>query len=91
MSWSSFITGSVGVWTIKGASALGLGMITYAGFSYIKGQVATTITNALGSVGGGAYQIIALAGFVDAVGIWLGALTAAVTLLSYKRFGVMTA
>lgn len=89
MSWASFITGGIGVWTIKGATALGLGVVTYAGFSAIKSQVASAITNSLGALSGGAYQIVALAGFVDAVGIWLGALTAMVTLLSFKRYGVM--
>lgn len=90
MSWASFITGNIGAWTIKGGAAIGLGTVTYAGFTALKGQLDSAITGALGSLGGGAYQVVALAGFVDAVGIWLGAMTAAVTLLSFKRFGAMT-
>lgn len=91
MSWANFISGSIGVWTIKGATALGIGTVTYAGFTALKAELSSAITGALGQVGGGAYQIIALAGFIDGIGIWLGAMTAAVTLLTFKRFGVMTA
>lgn len=90
MSWASFISAGVGTWTVKGATALGLGLVTYAGFSAIKNAAASAVTGALGNLGGGAYQVLALAGFVDAVGIWLGALTTMVTLLSFKRFGVLT-
>lgn len=90
MSWASVLTGHMGVWAIKGSTAIGLGTVTYAGFTALKSQLDSAITGALGSLGGGAYQVVALAGFVDAVGIWLGALTAAVTLLSFKRFGAMT-
>lgn len=90
MSLASMITGNIGVWVIKGSTALGLGMVTYAGFSALKSQLDTAITGALGSLGSGAYQILALAGFIDAVGIALGAMTAAVTILSMKRFGAMT-
>lgn len=91
MSWASFVATGVGVWAKKGVAALGVGVITYAGWSAIKAQLATAVGNALGSVGGNAYQILALAGFVDAVGIWLGALTTAVSLLAIKRLGVLNA
>lgn len=90
MSWANFISGNVGVWAIKGSTALGIGTITYAGFLALKTQLDSAITGALGSIGGGAYQIMALAGFIDAIGIALGAMTAAVTILSMKRFGAMT-
>jgi hypothetical protein len=91
MSWAHFIATGIGGWAKKGAAALGVGVITYAGWSAIKGQVATAITNALGAMGGDVYQLLALAGFVDAIGIWLGALTTAVSLLAIKRLGVLSA
>lgn len=91
MSWAAFVAGGVKGWVIKGASALGVGAITYTGFAVIKDQVSGVITSSLGSVAGSAYQVIALAGFVDAVGVWLGALSVAVTLLSFKRLGALSA
>lgn len=91
MSWASFISAGIGVWAKKGVAALGVGVITYAGWEAIKGQVGTAVTNALGGIGGDVYQVLALAGFIDAVGIWLGALTTAVSLLAIKRLGVLTA
>lgn len=66
--------------------ALGIGLMTYAGFASVQGQIQSAIDFALGSAPMAVYQIIALGGMVDAVGIWLGALSAAVVLLSLKRF-----
>lgn len=89
MSWASMIAAGVGAWAKKGAVSLGLGFVTYAGFQALKDQLASYVTSAWGQIPGDVYSILALGGFVDAVGIWLGALTTVVALLSLKRMGVL--
>lgn len=89
MSWASFISGSIGAWAVKAVTSIGVGTVTYVGFSAAKNAISSTITASLGNLGGGAYQILALAGFVDSIGIWLGAMTAAVTLLSFKKLALL--
>lgn len=90
MSWGLFISASVGVWVKKALAAIGVGAITYAGWSVIKTQISSSISGALGGLAGSVYDVLALAGLVDAIGIWLGAMTAAVTLLSIDKLGLLT-
>lgn len=91
MSWATFISAGIGPWVKKGASSLGLGLITYAGFQAIKDQLAQAVATMWGGIPSDIYSVIALAGFVDAVGVWMGAITTAVALLSFKRLGVLQA
>lgn len=89
MSWQSFISGSVSTWTKKGAASLGLGLISYVGFEAAKAQISGAISDLLTGIPSDAYQLFALAGFIDAIGVWLGALTAAVAFHSFGRLGVL--
>lgn len=91
MSWASFISAGVGIWAKKATVALGVGLVTFAGFQGIKAQLANLIQSSWGGLPGDVYQILALGGFVDGVGIWLGAVTTAITLLTIKRLGVLQA
>lgn len=90
MSWATFIAGGVAGWVKRGAGALGVGVVTYTGFAALRDQVVQAVTGALGGLSGDVYQVIALAGFVDAVGVWMGAFGVVVTLLSFKRLGVLS-
>ncbi|NMG66810.1 DUF2523 domain-containing protein [Azoarcus indigens] len=89
MSWASFISAGVGAWAKKAAGSLGLGLVTYVGFTALKNQFAAAIQGSMGALSGDVYSVLALGGFVDAVGIWLGALTTVVSLLTIKRLGVI--
>ena len=89
-SWATFVGTGIAAWVKKGAAALGVGAITYTGFSLLRDQVSSAVTGALGGLSGSVYQLVALAGFVDAVGVWLGALGVVVTLLSFKRLGALS-
>jgi hypothetical protein len=91
MSWAAFITAGIGGWVKKGAASLGLGLVSYVGFQAIKSQLDSAMTGMWTGMGADVYSVVALAGFVDAVGIWLGALTTAVSLLSFQRLGVLQA
>jgi hypothetical protein len=70
-------------------AALGFGIITYVGFQVVKDQVQDAITAALTGMPLAVYQILALGGFVDSIGIWLGALTAAVAAMAIKKLGLL--
>lgn len=69
--------------------ALGFSVVTYTGFQSIKSAVGSAITSYLGEIPSSIYQVLALAGFVDAIGIWLGAFTVAVALMTVKRFALL--
>lgn len=69
--------------------ALGFGLITYTGFVSIKSTIDSQITSYLSSLTLPIYQLLGLIGFIDAVGIWLGALTTVVGVLAVKRFGLL--
>lgn len=90
-SWATFVASGVAGWVKKGAAALGLGVVSYVGWQAINAQIQSAVTGALSGLTGDVYQVVALAGFVDAVGIWLGAATSAVSLLAIKRLGVLNA
>lgn len=88
-SWSDWLTAGIGTWVIKGVAALGLGVVTYKGWDFVKGQLDSAISGAVGSMGADVYKLVSLAGFIDAIGIWLGAMTAAVVLLSFKKLSML--
>lgn len=69
--------------------ALGFGLITYAGFTTIKGQLDSQIISYMGNMAASIYQLLGLIGFVDAIGIWMGALTACVSVLTAKRLALI--
>lgn len=89
MSWQAFIAGSVGVWAKKALASVGVGMIVYTGFLVFKGQIDSAIQNMFSGLPADAYQLFALAGLVDVVGVWLGALSAAAAFLSFRRLGLL--
>lgn len=91
MSWAGFISAGVGGWVRQGAASLGIGLVSYAGFTAIKVQVATAMSSALGGLPADVLAVLGLAGFGTAVGIWLGAMTTVASMMAFKRLGVMQA
>lgn len=91
MSWASFISAGVGSWVRQGAASLGIGLISYVGFSSIKSQVAAAMSAALGGLPADVFAVLGLAGFGTVIGIWLGAMTTVASMMAFKRLGVMQA
>lgn len=89
MSWAAFIGGSVGIWTKKAIASLGMGVIAFVGFTAARDIIDDGIQSMLSGIPADAYQIIALAGFIDALGVWLGALTAAATFHAFGKIGML--
>jgi hypothetical protein len=84
-----FLAGIAGPIVRRVLAALGFGLISYVGFQAIKDQVSAAITASLSGMPQAVYQVLALAGFVDAIGIWLGALTAAAAAMMIKKLGLL--
>ena len=86
MNIASWIASLVGPLVNRVLLSLGFGFISiYASLVYIKGQIDSKMNEYLGQLWPDVYSIAALAGFVDAIGIWLGALTAVITFMGLKR------
>jgi len=80
------------VWPLakKVLASLGIGFLTYEGLTLVGAQVQSAVLSSWGAVGGATIQILSLAGFTDAVGIMLSAITAKVALVAIGRLGKVT-
>lgn len=88
-SWGGFLAGAVGPLAKKALVSLGVGVISYAAAKAVIDQVSASITSSMAGIGGDVYQLLALAGFVDAVSICLAAVTTAAALAFGKRLGML--
>lgn len=70
-------------------AALGMGVITYGGFSVVLDQIRGLIQGNLSSLPTNIAQLIGLFGVHQAMGIILGAYASRITLLTTKRVGVI--
>lgn len=89
MSWAAFIGAGVAGWARKALAGVGIGVVSLAGLTVLKDQVDSMVRAALGGLAADAYSVLALAGFIDVVNIWLAALTIVVTLAGGKRLGLL--
>ena len=71
--------------------ALGIGVLTYAGYSAIIDQVKSAVIAQWGNLGTVTAQILSLGGYGEALGIILGAMVARAALMAAARFGKITA
>lgn len=69
--------------------SLGLGWITFEGTTLVAENLRDRIADSFGQVNAGVYDLLAMAGFIDAVGITLGAIFAIVGLMSAAKLGKM--
>lgn len=69
--------------------ALGFGFVSYASLNAFKSALDSAISAALSAINPSVYQVMALAGFVDIVGIWLGAFTFVIAFLAVKKLRII--
>jgi cell division protein FtsX len=74
-----------GAMAVRALTSIGFGIVVIVGWQSIKDTIETLIDNNLTMVHPDVLAIISKMGFIDAIGIWLGALTALVTLYGMKR------
>jgi Protein of unknown function (DUF2523). len=89
MSWAAFIGAGVAVWAKKVLISLGIGVVSYAGLTILKGQLEAYIFSAIAGIPADAYSIFAMAGMIDAINIWLSAFTVIVTMMAGKKLGML--
>lgn len=80
------LAGSAAAITKRVVAALGFGFVTFTGFQEIKGEIVQGIQSAINAIPADVFAIAAKAGFIDMVGIWLGAATTVISFLMLKRF-----
>lgn len=90
MAWAAFLLSIAWPLVKKVLIALGVGYVSYVGYSAIQEQIAGAIQSQLGALASDTYQLLALAGFIDAVGIMLGGLAAVAALMAIRRLGVLS-
>jgi len=84
-----FLAAFAAVSTQKILVSLGFGLIVFTGFQTLKYQFEAAIDASIGGMSADIYGIISLAGFVDVIGIWLGAWTVVGTMAITKRIGIL--
>lgn len=67
--------------------ALGVGVVSFTGLTLLANQVRDQVLANLSGLTGDAYQVIAMSGAFEAIGILLGALSARAVLMAMERFG----
>lgn len=70
-------------------AALGIGIISYTGFSIVLNQLESAIQNNLNGVGSDVAAILGLAGMGQALGIIFGGFTARIALQAISKLGVL--
>lgn len=89
MPLAAFLLAIVGSLAKRVLVALGFGFISFVGFQVIKDQLGALISSSLGSMPSAVYQILALGGVVDALGIWLGAITTVISFIAFKKLAAL--
>jgi hypothetical protein len=89
MAWAAFLAAIAGSLAKRVLAAIGIGVLTFAGFTALKTQFDSLITGYLGSMIGSVYQILALGGIVDSIGIWAGAVTTVISVTALKKLAMV--
>lgn len=85
----AFLAGAAAPLVKKVLVALGIGIVSYGGLSVLYGQAQSLVVSHWGQLGGAALQIGSLAGFPQACGIILSALSARIALVAVQRFALV--
>ncbi len=71
---------------IKLLAVLGFGFISYEGFDILIDSFISLVQGNLGGMGGNIASIISMAGFTDAIGYFLSAVSTKAALVATKKF-----
>lgn len=66
--------------------ALGFGFVTYAGFDSLISSLVSVVSNTWDGMGGNILSILDMAGFTNALGYLLSAVTTKAAMTATKRF-----
>ena len=86
MSIGSFIGQLAAPIARKAAISLGFSVVTYAGVQAAVTAALSASKSSFGGIAGEVGQLVAMAGFFEALSIIAGGITASVTLVALKKF-----
>lgn len=87
MAWAALFGAIAGPIAKRVLAALGFGIITYGGYQAMYSGLENILDTMLSALSPALYQILALAGLVDVIGIWLGALATVVAISAFGTLG----
>ncbi|MBK6279114.1 MAG: DUF2523 domain-containing protein [Gammaproteobacteria bacterium] len=89
--WAQLMVALAGAMATRAAIAVGIGWITYAGFTALVSALTSSVLTAWGGLSGSTLQFLALSGANTAIGIVLGAYAVRATLVALPRLGKVSA
>lgn len=89
MSLGAWILGLVGPWAVKALTYIGVGVVSYAGIAAALSVAEDAVLAHVTGFPAAAYQVLALAGFLQAVNIWLAALALQAVILATPKLGLV--
>jgi len=89
MTWAAWILGLVAPIAKRVMVSLGIGIVTVAGFDLAIGQLTTMINQSIGGTTSDILGLATMMGIPEAIGIMLGGITSAATLMAVKRFNIL--
>jgi uncharacterized protein YhhL (DUF1145 family) len=87
--WASLFMGLTGPIVARILLTLGMGIVSFVGFTAVINLTFNTLQNSFNSVPAAAGQLIFLAGIPQAIAILLSALAARVTLMQMKKIQIL--
>ena len=90
-AWGAFLSAIAAPIVKKVLAILGFGVVTWTGLQALRDQLQSTIQGLFSGLPDPVYQVLALAGMVDMVGIWLGAITTVIGIASLKQLAMLGA
>jgi hypothetical protein len=89
MTWAAWILALVAPIAKRVMVALGIGIITVTGFDMAIGQLTTMINQSIGGTTSDILGIATMMGIPESIGIMLGGITSAASLMVVKRLGIL--
>lgn len=91
MGWGTFLLSLAGPILKRALIALGIGWVTYQGLDVLLSALIGSVQSNFSAFSGSAAQIVWLAGFGQAIGIVLGAITARMSMMILSKLGKVVA
>ncbi|MGQ2966775.1 DUF2523 family protein [Methylophilus sp.] len=89
MTWAAWVLALVAPIAKRVMVALGIGIITVTGFDMAIGQLTTMINQSIGGTTSDILGIATMMGIPESIGIMLGGITSAASLMVVKRLGIL--
>lgn len=89
MTWVAWILALVAPIAKRVMLALGVGVLTITGFDLAIGQLTTLINQSIGGTTSDILGIATMMGIPESIGIMLGGISSAATLMAVKRFNIL--